>query len=218
MDRSKPDVTARWFETQDHGGWTPSVRLREDEKNPHLTNRTASDAREAGRCFMLVGMKALFSPERTGSSRVSFNVVMVCEDIETGKKARQVYDYIADQIGPGCEFSYELLPLGGMSGSKRFGSGASADTTAADMVILSLHGDRPPTGALESWIESWACHKRGRPHALVALFDREATGRRSPRACLRRVARRAHRDFFVEPAALRRSGGAASHANLLWLL
>lgn len=169
-------------------------------------------------------MKAL-PPERA-ARRVPFNVVMVYEDFDTGAKAKQVFDYIVGHMGSDCEFFSSLWPLG-MLDRDQCATRAASQAARADMVILSLHGDGRPADELQTWIESWIHAETERSRALVALFDRdgerEQKSRHSPRAYFERVARRAHMDFFVEPAALQRSDEADGEpasvkAELLWLI
>lgn len=129
----------------------------------------------------------------------SFNVVIAYEDYETGKHAKRTYDFLSDTLGSECDFASQMWKFD-VLGIPKLREMASADAAAADLVVISCHGDELPESA-RRWIESWLPGP-GKPLALVALFDRrpeDATGTPAVRDYLADVARRGHLEFFAQP-------------------
>lgn len=128
-----------------------------------------------------------------------FNVVIAYEDFETGKHAKRTYDYLVEHLGSDCEFNnqmwkFEVLNL------PKLREIAAMDAAAADIVVISGHGEALPE-SVQRWIESWLAEEN-KPLALVALFDRpkeEVHKTRAVRDYLSQVAERAGMEFFAQP-------------------
>jgi len=78
---------------------------------------------------------------------------------------------------------------------------AAKDTADADIVIVSVRGDREFAPEVKSWLDVWVGN-RGTPLALVALFDpefKDSETAQSLRRYLENISRSAQMDFFAEP-------------------
>ncbi len=129
----------------------------------------------------------------------TFNVVIAYEDFETGKHAKRTYDFLADTLGHDCRLTNQMWKFD-VLGIPKLREMASADAAAADLVVISCHGDELPPHT-RAWLESWASG-RARPLALVALFDRpreESSRLNQVRRYLADVARRGNMEFFAHP-------------------
>ncbi len=129
----------------------------------------------------------------------TFNVVIAYEDFETGKHAKRTYDFLVETLGRDCEFTSQMWKFD-VLGIPKLRQIASADAAAADLVVVSCHGDELPDSA-KRWIESWVGSPEG-PMALVALFDRpteQPTRTRQVRDYLAALARKGNMEFFAQP-------------------
>jgi hypothetical protein len=155
--------------------------------------------------FMLLHMQQtltlLPSDSSEAESNPVFNVLIAYEDFETGKHAKQTYDFLVENLGHECHMTNQMWKFDVLSIPK-LREIAVRDATMADIIILSSHGQELPDCVVK-WIESWLM--RGTTSlALVALFEKsEASGQVSPalRDYLVDVAKRGHMEFFAQPAA-----------------
>ncbi len=132
----------------------------------------------------------------------TFDVLIVYEDFETGKHAKKTYDFLVEHLGRDCLFSHQMWKFDVLSLPK-LRDMAVKDAAAADIIIISSHGDELPAH-VKTWIESWL-QEPGNPLALVALFDRpqeNASEARTVRAYLAGVARQGKMEFFAQPEDL----------------
>jgi hypothetical protein len=74
---------------------------------------------------------------------------------------------------------------------------AAKDATAADIGIISCHGEELPE-QVRDWIEAWVSAPGG-PMALVALLAAGSGESNHVRAYLEQVARRKQIEFFAQP-------------------
>jgi len=133
-----------------------------------------------------------------------FYVVIAYEDFETGKQAKKTYDVLVETLGSECRFANQMWKFDVLSIPK-LREMAGADAAAADLVIVSCHGDELPTHTKE-WLECWSASPTP-PLALVALFDRpseEAWRVRPVQEYLAGIARRGNMEFFSQPDTRRR--------------
>ncbi len=127
----------------------------------------------------------------------TFNVVIVYEDFETGKHAKRTYDFLVENLGPGCKFGNQMWKFDVLSIPK-LREMAAHDAIAADIILISCRGGDELPAHVKSWIDAW----RGEPHcaiALVALFDCSGYEARPIRNYLAEVARQAGIQFFAQP-------------------
>jgi hypothetical protein len=143
------------------------------------------------------------SPPLSGSdleADPTFNVLIAYEDFETGKLARKTYDFLAGNLGRGCQFSNQMWKFDVLNIPK-LREMAARDAVLADIVIISSHGGDELPGPVRAWMESWLAQK-GNPTALVALFgcpSQESPKTRPIRTYLADAARRGGIDFFAPP-------------------
>jgi hypothetical protein len=133
-------------------------------------------------------------------SRPTLNVVILYEDFNAGKHAKETYDYLVHQLGHDFEFynqmwKFDVLVIPKMRQM------AVKDAAASDLIIVSTHGvgELPPE--MKLWIEEWVENK-GHARALVTLVDRPKdifSEDTSIRSCLQDAAGRAGVAFFAQP-------------------
>jgi len=145
---------------------------------------------------------ALTCPPINASDREatpSFNVLIAYEDFETGKHAKETYDFLVENVGHDCHFTnqmwkFDVLPL------PRLQAIALEDAAHADIIIVSSKARELPAH-VTSWIEAWLAQAQ-HPLALVALFQTtpaEPDGINRARQYLAEVARRGNMEFFAQP-------------------
>src|SRR5881296_1826181 len=101
----------------------------------------------------------------------TLNIITFFEDVATGKRGKQVYDYLASHLGEEFEFNHQVWKLDVLA-TPSLRELAAKDTADADIVIVSARGDRDLAPEVKSWLDVWV-GQRGTPIALVALFDPE---------------------------------------------
>lgn len=139
------------------------------------------------------------SPEEESSSL--FNVVIAYEDFETGKNAKETYDFLAQNLDRDCQLTNQMWKFD-VLGIPKLREIAVRDASSADIILISCHGDLLPDH-VQKWTESWLFHGT-HALALVALFDRPETqpvSRISVREYLAGVAKRGQMEFFSQPGA-----------------
>jgi hypothetical protein len=130
----------------------------------------------------------------------TFNVVIVYEDFESGMRARMTWERCLPDLDHqftirSSMWKFDVLQL------PRLRDIAAHDAAAADMVIISTHGEGELALAVRRWIELWLSQRANNSTALVALHDQNWTddGKLSPVcAYLRRVAEKGNMDFFFK--------------------
>src|SRR5437879_383897 len=149
-------------------------------------------------------MQRVLTSAPLGSSNLetnpSFNVVIAYEDVETGKHAKETYDFVVESLGPDCRcgnqmWKFEVLAI------PKLRELAAKDAAMADLNIISCHGRADLPGDVKAWIELWLGEK-GEVIALAALFDsavEQAEQARAIRAYLAEIARRGQMQFFAQP-------------------
>jgi hypothetical protein len=130
----------------------------------------------------------------------TLNIITLFEDVATGKRGKQVYDYLENQLGQDFEFNHQIWKLD-VLGTPSLRELAAKDVASADILIISIRGDRQLLPEVKSWLDVWV-GERGSPIALVALFDKKF--KHSPsaieiRSYLEEVSRSGRMDFFCEP-------------------
>jgi hypothetical protein len=152
---------------------------------------------------MLLGMQRTLNLLPVDSPEVesdpTFNILITYEDFETGKYAKETYDFLAQNLGGECELTSQMWKFDVLSIPK-LRSIAVHDATQADIILISSHGDPLPDHVLK-WAESWITEGT-QALALVVLFDRPETQSRSlnsVREYLAEVAKRGHMEFFAQP-------------------
>jgi hypothetical protein len=130
--------------------------------------------------------------------RNQFNVVMVYEDLVSGLRAKEIYDFLLQELGEKCDFnynlwSYEILQLADIRAS------AAAETSQADMVFVAGQGDKHLPTHVRDWLDQWTGALEGRSIALVALVNSDTVDIQDSPLChhLKRVSDSHGFSFFV---------------------
>ncbi len=111
-------------------------------------------------------LTSLESPEV--DTNPTLNVVIAYEDLETGKRAKKIYDFLVENLGHDCQFTNQMWKFE-LLGIPKLREMAAQDAMMADIVIISCHGAELPSD-FKAWVELWAAEPN-HPIALVALFD-----------------------------------------------
>jgi hypothetical protein len=110
-----------------------------------------------------------WTPRRDDESKVK--VVIVYEDVQTGRRAKLFCDKLICELKNECVFSLQLWSFQVLA-IREIREPAADSITQADFVILSLHGKARLPGRIRLWIEAWSRQIfDGRP-ALIALVDK----------------------------------------------
>ncbi len=129
----------------------------------------------------------------------TFNVVIAYEDLETGKRAKKIYDFLVENLGHDCRFTNQMWKFE-VLGIPKLREMAARDAMMADIVVISCHGTELPPD-FKAWVESWVAEPN-HPIALVALFDYQHQQADEARSYLADVARRGQMAFFAQPDEL----------------
>jgi len=144
---------------------------------------------------------AFYSP--VGSSDLEpdpiFNVVIAYEDFETGKQAKETYDFLVNNLRHECRFDNQMWKFD-VLGISKLQEMAAKDALIADIIIISCHGTHELPREVTAWIDSWVCGQSN-AIALVALLGEASydIDRNQTRDYLAQVARRAGMEFFAQP-------------------
>jgi hypothetical protein len=129
-----------------------------------------------------------------------FNVVIIYEDLEAGKRARKTYDYLAEQLGHHSHFNQAMWKFDVLA-IPQLRDMAAKDVAEADILVISSSGEKDIPPGLKDWIEH--CLRLAiKPMALVALFVSNSVQSGNVRSYLADVARRGRMKFFSHPDPL----------------
>jgi len=151
--------------------------------------------------FKLMQNTAFYSP--IGSSDLEpdpiFNVVIAYEDFETGKQAKETYDFLVSHLRHECRFDNQMWKFD-VLGISKLREMAVKDALMADIIIISCHGIHEFSADVKAWIDSWVCGQSN-AIALVALlgdagYDSDCN---QIRDYLAQGARRARMELFAQP-------------------
>lgn len=130
-----------------------------------------------------------------------FRIAMIYENADAGRHAKRFSDQLLGKIGEECEcvrnlWSFDVL------GIKEVRNAAVSAATAADLVIVSVSGERDLFPTAEAWLEVWAWMIDGTNPALVGLFQkRDGRCVRRIQARLRAIAAEKGLEFFTQTTA-----------------
>ena len=127
-----------------------------------------------------------------------FRVFLACEDHAALFQARKLHDQVKALCGDGVViipkfWNFALLR------HKALRDFAVAEAAQAQMIVISLRGQRDFPPHVKSWMERWPIRSQAGQAALVALFDLQdetPAGSFSHLAYLRRIAVSKGLDFF----------------------
>jgi len=129
----------------------------------------------------------------------TFNVLIAYEDLETGKLAKNTYDFLVEKLGGECAFTNQMWKFDVLT-IPHLRELAVKDASKADIIIMACHGSRLPS-EVKAWIELWLGAPR-RPFALVAMLDcyrDQSYSVNEVRGYLADVAKRGEMEFFAQP-------------------
>ena len=131
----------------------------------------------------------------------NFNLTIVYESIEAGKRAKLFSDRFMAETALGCTCELNLWNFG-VLGIPEVRNTAASTAATADLVVLSMGGTVPLPAQAVEWIEMWTwLIDRQRP-AVVALFADPHRQSAVIRAYLRRSTVSKKLDFFpISPRA-----------------
>lgn len=153
--------------------------------------------------FIVISMQHTAFHSPIGSSDLEadpvFNVVIAYEDFETGKLAKETFDFLVSNLGHECSFSNQMWKFD-VLGIPKLREMAAKDALEADIIIISCRGNHNLSPGLKTWINAWV-YEPTNAIALVALFgDASLYGEvHNIRAYLAEIAKRAHMEFFAQP-------------------
>jgi hypothetical protein len=130
----------------------------------------------------------------------TLTIVTLFEDVATGKRGKQVFDYLGSHLGSDFEFNHQVWKLDVLA-TPSLRELAAKDVAEADILIISVRGDRHLAPEVKSFLDLWV-GQRGTPIALVALFDpdqKHSETALTTRHYLEQMARLGQMDFFSEP-------------------
>ena len=128
-------------------------------------------------------------------------VVIICEDLESGKYAKEVQDHLLLSLGAKIQFKPEVWTFRALQ-RPELQEMASKEIEQADLILFSTRGQTEMPQAIKNWLEMLVT-RPARPRALVALFGREENPAQvqTSRLCLEQIAAKGRLDFFMESSA-----------------
>ena len=140
-------------------------------------------------------------------------VVILCEDLASGRYAKEVQDQLSRPLAPLVEFLPEAWTFRALQ-HPELRELAAAQVHDPDLILFSTRGEKELPPLVMTWLEEELA-RPGRPRALVALFTPSDSARQAPaiRASLQKLALRRKSDFFVDnlSSGLSRPTLAAPH-------
>jgi hypothetical protein len=124
------------------------------------------------------------------------NVVIVYEDLETGRRAMKTYDYMVEHLGEQCLFANQMWKFDVLAVPK-LREMAAKDAAAAEIIIVSGHAGNELPKEVRAWVDQWISYKT-HASALVGLFGSESVSNPA-RDYLATAAKRAGIEFFCQP-------------------
>src|ERR1043166_8014683 len=82
-----------------------------------------------------------------------FNVVIAYEDFDTGKHAKETYDFLVSNLGHECRFANQMWKFD-VLGIPKLREMTAKDALTADIIIVSCHGTHDLSPEVKAWINS----------------------------------------------------------------
>ncbi|MGA3267424.1 MAG: hypothetical protein ABSE16_11440 [Verrucomicrobiota bacterium] len=101
------------------------------------------------------------------------DVMLVYEDMGTGFRAFRCFQYLDEMLDSrriNTDLHWTLWKLGLFS-TQEFYDQAVLAAVRAEVIVMSLHGDRGLGSAIESWLTAWVNQRGDKECALGVLFD-----------------------------------------------
>jgi len=100
----------------------------------------------------------------------AFRVVVGYEDYSSGLRAMQLYNHILETWDEPSEFQFNLWKFEPL-GLEKLRQAAAAEAMNADLVLISIRGDRRLAEEAREWLDSWIHSKACRTSALGLIVD-----------------------------------------------
>jgi hypothetical protein len=139
------------------------------ENNAPAKRARAAEPLAAYIAAHLLASRSPIPPKDQETGRV-LQVFIVHEDYSAGLRAKETFDQIGSRLDLPHSFDLELWRTALL---EDFGLRKAAERLAAraDIIFMSLRGDRPMPLGLRAWLVYWTMQREQRPCALVASFD-----------------------------------------------
>jgi len=98
------------------------------------------------------------------------DVIILYEDFGTGLRAKRSLDLLPGHLRANAKLSTRLWRTELLS-DPFLCEQAAREAAAADVVILSMHGQGALPVEVQAWLSCWLRHKEKRPYALGVLLD-----------------------------------------------
>ena len=128
-----------------------------------------------------------------------FNVAILYESSEAGARAKHFSDQLATGVAANRVLNLDQWDFRFL-GRRAIRNAAASAAAVADLVILSMSGEKPLPARVERWIEMWTWLIDGRKPDVVALFASHHPESGRIQAYLRRGAINKGLTFFPETA------------------
>ena len=147
--------------------------------------------------LQFVGMSAKAFPAKS-LPPAELKIVIVCEDLECGKYAKELQDQLLLSLRSRIKFVPEAWTFRALQ-HPELQDLARREITEADIILFSTRGDAEVPMPIRSWLEERFAQP-DRPKALVALFGPEKVPDRAEatRHYLEDIASKGRLDFFAE--------------------
>jgi len=145
--------------------------------------------------------KVLSDPQRNEphwEPKFPFDLVVAYADRATRARALQLYDHLAGQLLDDYDFKCAWWKFDHL-GDPALREHAVDDAADANMIVLSVQGQKDLPALGKAWIEDWLPRRDNRKSALVALVaaDEPEAANQGLISYLQSVARVARMDFFT---------------------
>lgn len=97
---------------------------------------------------------------------------MVYEDFLTGARIKRAFDRLLSRIGDGADFQLGLCRFD-LLRDPELNTRATDEAAAADIVVISTHGQVDPPVEVKSWLCRWFEKREDKPAALVISLDQD---------------------------------------------
>jgi hypothetical protein len=104
------------------------------------------------------------------STPSSLDVLILYEDYGTGLRAKHSLDFLPAQLPAHAKWSTKLWRSELLS-DPVLSEQAAMEAAAADVIILSVHGQSALPEEVRAWLNRWLNQKARRPYALGVLLD-----------------------------------------------
>ncbi len=98
------------------------------------------------------------------------DVMILYEDFGTGLRAKRSLDLLPGQLRANAKLSTKLWRIQ-LLADPLLSEQAAMEAAAADVIILSVHGQSALPAEVEAWLSCWLRYKQQRSYALGVLLD-----------------------------------------------